>query len=97
MERNGGVAAIVCDTTENTVRQGSCDRCLAIGGGYGNSVGSLSKDHLLGLETAGYSALFFQDFMPPKKAHAQNSRPELLALLSDFAFLNPLFTPCHFP
>ena len=30
-ERNGGAAAIVCDTTGNTVRQGSCDRCLAIG------------------------------------------------------------------
>ena len=33
---NGG--AIVCDTTENTVRQGSCDRCLGIGVG-GNRLG----------------------------------------------------------
>ena len=24
---------MVCHTTENTARQGSCDRCLAIGGG----------------------------------------------------------------
>ena len=29
MERSGGVAAIVCDATENTVRHGSCDGCLA--------------------------------------------------------------------
>ena len=33
MERSGGVAAIVCDATENIVRQGLCDGCLAIGGG----------------------------------------------------------------
>ena len=32
-ERSGGVAAIVCDTTGNTVRQGYCYTCLAIGGG----------------------------------------------------------------
>ena len=32
-ERSWGVAAIVCDTKENTVRQGSCDRCLAVWGG----------------------------------------------------------------
>ena len=31
-ERSGGVATIVCDTTENAVRQGLCYRCLAIGG-----------------------------------------------------------------
>ena len=35
----GGVAAIVCDTTGNTVRQGYCYTCLAIGGGI--SIGSL--------------------------------------------------------
>ena len=35
------VAAIVCDTTENTMRQGYCYTCLAIGGG-GILVGSLS-------------------------------------------------------
>ena len=29
-----GIAAIVCDTTENAVRQGSCNRCLAMGSGY---------------------------------------------------------------
>ena len=40
-ERSGGVAAIVCDTTGNTVRQGYCYTCLAIGGGI--SVGSLSQ------------------------------------------------------
>ena len=34
MERSGGAAAIVCDTTENTVRQGYCYTCLVIGGGY---------------------------------------------------------------
>ena len=32
-KRSGGVAAIVCDTTANTVRQGYCYPCLAIGGG----------------------------------------------------------------
>ena len=41
MERSGGIAAIVCDTTGNTVRQGYCYTCLAIGGGI--SVGSLRK------------------------------------------------------
>ena len=39
MERSGGVAAIVCDNTGNTVRQGYCYTCLAIGEGI--SVGSL--------------------------------------------------------
>ena len=46
-ERSGGVAAIVCDTTGNTVRQGYCYTCLAIGGGI--SVGSLFIDLLMGL------------------------------------------------
>ena len=32
MERSGGVAAIVCDTTGNTVWEGYCYTCLAIGG-----------------------------------------------------------------
>ena len=32
MESKGGVAAIVCDTTGNAVRQGYCNTCLAIGG-----------------------------------------------------------------
>ena len=32
-ERSGGVAAIVCDTTGNTVRQRYCYTCLAGGGG----------------------------------------------------------------
>ena len=41
MERSGGVAAIVCDTTENTVRKEYCYTCLAMGGGV-ISVGSLS-------------------------------------------------------
>ena len=31
MERSGGVAAIVCDTTGNTVRREYCYTCLAIG------------------------------------------------------------------
>ena len=31
----GGVAAIVCNTTGNTVRQGYCYTCLAIGGYFG--------------------------------------------------------------
>ena len=31
--RSGGVAAIVCDTTGNTVRQRYCYTCLAMGGG----------------------------------------------------------------
>ena len=37
-ERSGDVAAIVCDTTEDTVRQGYCHTCLAIRGGGGISV-----------------------------------------------------------
>ena len=45
-ERSGGVAAIACDTTGNTVRQGYCYTCLAIGGGI--SVGSLSSESLSG-------------------------------------------------
>ena len=32
LRKEVGVAAIVCDTTENRVRQGSCDRCHAMGG-----------------------------------------------------------------
>ena len=39
MERSGGVAAIVCDITGDTVRQVYCYTCLAIVGGI--SVGSL--------------------------------------------------------
>ena len=35
MEIKGGVAAIVCDTTGNAVRQGYCYTCLAIGGYFG--------------------------------------------------------------
>ena len=38
---------------------------------------------------ANFSALFFQAFRPPQKVHAQNSRPELSAFLSNFTFLNP--------
>ena len=38
-----GVAAIVCDTTGNTVRQGYCYTCLAIGGGY---FGRVTKDEV---------------------------------------------------
>ena len=38
-ERSGGVAAIACDTIGNTVRQGYCHTCLAIGeGGAGRRV-----------------------------------------------------------
>ena len=38
MERCGDVAAIVCDTTENTVTQGSCDRVLAMGWALASSL-----------------------------------------------------------
>ena len=44
-ERSGGVAAIVCDTAGNTVRQGYCYTCLAIGGVI--PVGSLRYDHVI--------------------------------------------------
>ena len=45
-ERSVGVAAIVCDTTGNTVRQGYCYTCLAIaGGGY---FGRVTKGEALG-------------------------------------------------
>ena len=40
-ELGGGVAAIVCDTTENTVRRGSRERYLVMGGVI--LVGSLSR------------------------------------------------------
>ena len=40
---------------------------------------------------ANFSALFFQGFRSPQKIHAQNSRPELSAFLSNFTFLNPKF------
>ena len=33
--------------------------------------------------------LVFPGFQATQKIHAQNSRPELSALLSNFAFLNP--------
>ena len=55
MERSGGVAAIVCDATENTVRQGYCYTCLAIGGGGGISVGSLSWSHKMFSDLLGHS------------------------------------------
>ena len=40
---------------------------------------------------AKFSALFFQGFRPTRKIHAQNSRPELSAFLSNFTFSNPKF------
>ena len=43
MQKSGWVAAIACDTTENTVRQGSCDGCLAIGGPGGVYFGRVTK------------------------------------------------------
>ena len=46
-ERSEGVAAIVCDTTEKTVRQGYCYTCLAIGGG--GYCGRVAKLTLSGL------------------------------------------------
>ena len=36
-----------------------------------------------------FGLVFSQGFRPPKKIHAQNSRPELSAFLSNFTFLNP--------
>ena len=46
-ERSGGVAAIVCDTTGSTVRQGYCYTCLAIGGGYFRRVTKLADSLVL--------------------------------------------------
>ena len=37
---------------------------------------------------ANFSALFLQGFLATPKIHAQNSRPELSAFLSNFTFLN---------
>ena len=45
---------------------------------------------------ANFSALFFRGFRPPKKIHAQNSRPELSAFLSNFTFSNPKFIHADF-
>ena len=36
-----------------------------------------------------FLGLVFQGFRPPKKIHAQNSRPELSAFLSNFTFSKP--------
>ena len=41
MEGSGGVAVIICDTTGNTVRQGSC--YLAIGGYIGGITKAQSR------------------------------------------------------
>ena len=44
MQRSGGVAAIVCDITENTVREGLwCDGCLVIAGGYFGRVAEMFR------------------------------------------------------
>ena len=40
---------------------------------------------------ANFSALFFQGFRSPQKIHAQNSRQELSAFLSNFTLLKPKF------
>ena len=40
---------------------------------------------------ANFSALFFPGFQATQKIHAQTSRPELSACLSNFTFLNPKF------
>ena len=42
MDRSGGIAAIVCDNTGNTVRQGYCYTCLGIGGYFGQVTKSQS-------------------------------------------------------
>ena len=60
MEKSGGVAAIVCDTTKkkNTVRQGYCYTCLAIGGGGGgSSVGSLSPKYAFSKHSVAFISL----------------------------------------
>ena len=38
-----------------------------------------------------FFGLVFPGFQATQKIHAQNSRPELSALLSNFTFLNPKF------
>ena len=38
-----------------------------------------------------FDGLVFPGFQATPKIHAQNSRPELSAFLSNFAFLNPKF------
>ena len=38
-----------------------------------------------------FFSLVFPRFQATQKIHAQNSRPELSAFLSDFTFLNPKF------
>ena len=43
-----------------------------------------------------FFGLGFAGFRPPKKMHAQNSRPELSAFLSNFTFLNPKFIHSDF-
>ena len=40
---------------------------------------------------ANFDSLVFPGFQATQKIHAQNSRPELLAFLSNFTFLNPKF------
>ena len=51
----------------------------------------ISQRILMANLIANFSALFFKGFRPPQKIHAQNSRPELSAFISNFTFLNPKF------
>ena len=46
-------------------------------------------------DSANFSVLLFQGFRPPQKIHAQNSRPNVSAFLSNFAFSKPFFS-CRF-
>ena len=55
-EGGGGVAAIVCDTTGNTVRQGYCYTCLAIGGGFFGRVTKSVSSSLVGSLAKGFFA-----------------------------------------
>ena len=52
MESKGGVAAIVCDTTGNAVRQWYCYTYLAIGGYFGRVTKDVPLQKALGLQNA---------------------------------------------
>ena len=64
---------------------------LFLSGEFQENCRRISQRILMANFDSEFSALFLQGFRPPKKIHAQNSRPELSALLSNFTFLNPKF------
>ena len=51
----------------------------------------ISQRSLMANSDSEFFGFVFPGFQATQKIHAQNSRPELLAFLSNFTFLNPKF------